>query len=162
MTSFDLETTGFTKNDSIISISLIRFTSTTVHGIFSTLINPEKMIPDHIVDLTGINNEMVRGFPILDDKLINEIIQFIKGQNLYAYNAPFESRFMEKIYFRDVKVIDVMNPLRVHWKFDKNKKLKEAAQHFRLETRMIHDSLNDALICFNLINILNRNGYRWV
>jgi len=54
-----------------------------------------------------------------------------------------------------------MNPLRTHFKFPKNQKLKEAAKHFKLETRDIHTSLNDALICYNLINILNRAGYRW-
>lgn len=158
----DIETTGFSKNDSIISISLLKFTGPRVDDIFSTLINPGRVIPDHITKITGITNSMIVGYPSFNGQLTNDIKSFLRGQKLYAYNAPFEAKFMKNIYFRDVEVTDVMNPIRKHFKFSKNLKLKEAAQHFKLETRVVHTSLNDALICFNLITILDRNGYQWI
>ena len=104
---------------------------------------------------------MVLGFPSFNNGLTTEIKSFLGMQKLYAYNAPFEAKFMRNIYYRDVEVIDVMNPVRKHFKFSKNQKLREAAQHFKLDSRAVHNSLNDALICFNLINILNMGGYRW-
>jgi len=157
----DIETTGFSKNDSIISISLLKFTGPRVDDIFSTLVNPGRTIPEFITEITGITNNMVIGYPSFNGKLTTDIKAFLRGRKLYAYNAPFEAKFMKNIYLKDMEVIDVMNPLRKHFNFSKNLKLKEAAQHFKLEPRAVHNSLNDALICFNLINILNRGGYRW-
>jgi DNA polymerase-3 subunit epsilon len=157
----DIETTGFSRNDSIISITLLKFTGYQVDDIFSTLVNPGRAIPEFITDITGINNTMILGFPSFNGKLTDDIKSFLRGHKLYAYNAPFESKFMKNIYFREVEVIDVMNPIRKHFKFDKNLKLIEAAKYFKLETRSLHTSLSDALTCFNLINILNRNGYVW-
>jgi len=157
----DIETTGFSKNDSIISISLIKFTGPRVDDIFSTLINPGRSIPEFITEITGINNSMVLGFPGFNGKLVDDIKRFVRYHKMYAYNAPFEARFMKNVFLRDVEVLDVMNPIRTHFKFNKSLKLIEAAKHFKLETREVHTSLNDALICFNLINILNRTGYVW-
>jgi DNA polymerase-3 subunit alpha (Gram-positive type) len=157
----DVETTGFSKNDSIISISLLKFTGPRIDDLFSTLVNPGRLIPAEIVELTGITNNMVIGFPCFNNGLTIDIKRFIGMHKLFAYNAPFEAKFMKNIYYREIEVEDVMNPIRKHFKFDKNKKLKDVAKYFRLETRDVHNSLNDALICFNLINILNRAGYRW-
>jgi len=157
----DVETTGYTKNDSIISISLLKFTGSRVDRIFSTYVNPGRVIPRNITELTGINNIIVLGFPSFKDGLAAKIKNFIGMHQLYAYNAPFEARFMRNIYCRDIKVNDVMAPLRKHFKWDKNKKLKEAAEYLKLEVGDVHNSLSDALLCFNLINVLNRNGYRW-
>jgi DNA polymerase III epsilon subunit-like protein len=157
----DVETTGFTKNDSIISISLLKFTGSRVDDVFSSLVNPQRAIPGHITELTGISNAMVLGFPSFNNGLTIEIKDFIRTHKLFAYNASFEAKFMKNIYYRDVKVNDVMVPLRKHFRWDKNKKLKDAAKQFKLEVREVHNSLNDALICFNLINVLNRSGYRW-
>lgn len=157
----DIETTGFSKNDSIISITLLRFNGVIIDDILSTLINPNRTIPSNITKLTGITNAMILGFPSFRNELIVDIKSFLGNSELFAYNAPFEAKFMKNIYYSDVDVVDVMNPIRKTFGFDKNLKLKEAAQYFKLKTRVVHTSLNDALICFNLINILNRNSYQW-
>ena len=157
----DIETTGFSRNDSIISITLLKFTGYRIDDIFSTLVNPDRSIPSDITKITNISNAMVIGFPSFNNGLTDNIKRFLGSQKLFAYNAPFEAKFMRNIYFRDVKVIDVMNPIRKQFGFNKNQKLIEAAQYFKLEPRAVHTSLNDALICFNLINILNRSGYQW-
>ena len=157
----DIETTGFSKEDAITSISLIKFFGYRIDDIFSSLVNPGMKIPEKIVKLTGITDVMVLGFPNFSGELTNEIKKFLSGQPLFAYNAPFEARFLKNIFLREVKVNDVMNAVRKHFRFDKNRKLIEAAKYFKLETREVHTSLNDALICFNLINILVKSGYRW-
>ena len=157
----DIETTGFSRNDSIISITLLKFTDYRIDDMFYTLVNPNRSIPEKITKLTGITNVMVLGFPAFNGKLTDEVKSFLGNSRLYAYNAQFEAKFLRNIYYQDVKVTDVMNPIRKHFRFDKNRKLSEAASYFKLETRGIHNSFTDALICFNLITILNRSGYEW-
>jgi DNA polymerase-3 subunit alpha (Gram-positive type) len=75
----DLETTGLDKyNDSIIEIAMIKFDEKTFKEIdrFTSLINPEREIPEIISNITNISNEDVIGAPLIDD-LKNEISSFI-------------------------------------------------------------------------------------
>jgi DNA polymerase-3 subunit epsilon len=80
----------------------VRVEGLRVTGRFSTLVDPERPIPPHITGITGIDDSMVRGQPIIDDAL-PRFIEFAREDVLVAHNAPFDLRFLnyERLRLRD-------------------------------------------------------------
>jgi DNA polymerase-3 subunit epsilon len=65
-TVFDTETTGFAVGaaDRLIEIGAVHVENLVVTDkTFQTYVNPNRLIPDEIVTLTGINNQMVSDAP---------------------------------------------------------------------------------------------------
>jgi DNA polymerase-3 subunit epsilon len=63
-TVVDIETTGNGyKGSKITEISIFAFDGKVVLNEFTTLINPERNIPNFITNLTGITNAMVKNAP---------------------------------------------------------------------------------------------------
>ena len=74
----DIETTGGKYNEEgITEIAIYRFDGHEVVDQFASLINPERRIQPFVVNLTGINNEMLRSAPQFYEvaKRIIEIVQ---------------------------------------------------------------------------------------
>src|SRR5699024_9160354 len=93
-TVFDLETTGFSPvHDQIIEIGAVKIENGHITKRFGKFINPQVPIPEKIVELTGINQEMVNDAPLIDE-VIEEFIDFIGDSVLVAHNADFDSRFL--------------------------------------------------------------------
>jgi len=60
----DIETTGGKYNEEgITEIAIYRFDGHKIVDQFISLINPERSIQPFVVNLTGINNEMLRNAP---------------------------------------------------------------------------------------------------
>lgn len=64
----DLETTRTTSESGrIIQIAIAFVQNNKIINQFSTLINPHESIPRNVVQLTGIDSEMVTGAPAFED-----------------------------------------------------------------------------------------------
>ncbi|MBM3664876.1 MAG: hypothetical protein FJW92_03670 [Actinobacteria bacterium] len=99
----DLETTGGAPGASAITeIGAVRVEGLRVTERFSTLVDPECPIPSHITGITGIDDSMVRGQPVIDVAL-PAFIAFARDDVLVAHNAPFDLRFLnyERLRLRD-------------------------------------------------------------
>ena len=60
----DIETTGGKYNEEgITEIAIYRFDGHKIVDQFSSLVNPERNIQPFVVNLTGINNNMLRNLP---------------------------------------------------------------------------------------------------
>ncbi len=97
----DLETTGLDKyNDSIIEIAIIKFDEKTFKVIdtFTSLINPEREIPELISNITNIYDIDVNWAPIIDD-LKDEIIDFIGDNPILWHNVSFDVDFLLNNWF---------------------------------------------------------------
>lgn len=71
---FDLETTGFNPyNDKIIEIGAVKIKNMEIVEEFSRFIDPEMLIPEHIVKLTNITDDMVKG----QDKIEKVLPEFL-------------------------------------------------------------------------------------
>lgn len=91
---FDIETTGFSyNNDSIIEIGAVKIKQGSVVESFSELINPLRDIPPHIVDLTGINNNMVKNKESIDI-ILPKFMEFVGDCPVVAHNATFDASFI--------------------------------------------------------------------
>lgn len=90
---FDLETTGVDiVKDRIIQISYIKVFPDGREERGNYLVNPEKPIPDVVVQLTGISNEDVQGQPTFKEiaQTINKIFadSDIAGYNSNHFDVP--------------------------------------------------------------------------
>ncbi|MBI4640872.1 MAG: 3'-5' exoribonuclease [Candidatus Tectomicrobia bacterium] len=87
----DLETTGLDPPPvcRIIEIGAMRVSQGEITDRFTTLVNPQRVIPDEVVLLTGITNEAVSQAPSLQETLPN-FLTFIDHSVLVAYQADFD------------------------------------------------------------------------
>ncbi|SIQ29223.1 exonuclease domain-containing protein [Maribacter ulvicola] len=89
-TIIDIETTGNgIKGNRITEISVFKYNGHEVIDEFTSLVNPECEIPAFITGLTGIDNDMVRDAPLLEE-LIPQIIEITKDTIFVAHSVNFD------------------------------------------------------------------------
>ena len=92
----DIETTGSHSGfDRITEIAILIHNGKKVTKSFSTLINPESVIPAWISSLTGITNEMVAGAPRFYE-VAKEIYQLLEDKIFVAHNVNFDYYFVKQ------------------------------------------------------------------
>lgn len=147
----DIETTGFdSQNDSIIELSALRIKSNQIVETFSTLVKPNKTIPDFISNLTQITNEMVETAPDLKTGL--QVFQnFIGNDVLFGHNINFDINFIYdcqlKLFndFFDNDYVDFLTLSKQNLALE-NYKLETIAKHLGVKTENSHRGLQDCLI----------------
>jgi DNA polymerase-3 subunit epsilon len=83
----DIEATGANvSTDRIVEIAMIKTLPDGNRTVKRKIINPEIPIPQAIVDIHGITNEMVKDAPTFK-QAAHEIRQFLDGCDLSCYNA---------------------------------------------------------------------------
>jgi DNA polymerase III subunit epsilon len=93
---FDLETTGldFTKHQ-IIEIGAIRVhRDSNVHDGFQRLIYAKRKLPNKIVQLTGITDEMLAADGVPSETALRDFAEFVGDLHLVSYNAEFDLSFL--------------------------------------------------------------------
>lgn len=92
----DIETTGLDNNkDSIIEIGALRFNGHREEAKWSTLVNPNRHIPEPITILTGIDDGMVRHAPRLPE-IIDNLAEFVGDSPILGQNVRFDLGFLQK------------------------------------------------------------------
>lgn len=96
----DIETTGGKFNEEgITEIAIHKFDGHKVTDSFISLINPEKEIQPYVVNLTGINNKMLRTAPKFHE-VAKRIIEITEDAVLVAHNAQFDYRILRTEFRR--------------------------------------------------------------
>lgn len=92
----DIETTGgHHERDKITEICILVHDGLAVVDKFSTLINPERSIPDYISRITGITNEMVADAPKFYE-VARKIVEMTEGNVFVAHNVAFDYNFIQR------------------------------------------------------------------
>jgi len=89
--AFDVETTGFGKNDRIVEIGFVAFKNDKVLEEWSTLINPLRDVGK--TNIHGITPSMVSTAPLFED-VINDVFRMINGRVLVAHQFSFDARML--------------------------------------------------------------------
>jgi len=96
----DIETTGGKFNEEgITEIAIYKFDGHEVVDQFITLVNPEKEIQPFVVQLTGINNKMLRNAPKFHE-VAKRIIEITEDCIVVAHNSSFDYRILKTEYNR--------------------------------------------------------------
>lgn len=96
----DIETTGGKYDEEgITEIAIYRFDGHQIVDQFSSLVNPERKIQPFVVNLTGINNEMLRNAPKFYE-VAKRIIEITEGCVVVAHNAQFDNRILSTEFDR--------------------------------------------------------------
>jgi DNA polymerase-3 subunit alpha (Gram-positive type) len=95
--AFDVETTGlYPLAGKLVELSGVKFqVSRGILATFDQLINPQTPIPQEVVQIHGITDELVADKPTID-QVIPEFLEFIGGPEtvLIAHNASFDAGFV--------------------------------------------------------------------
>ena len=95
----DVETSGIycgedgKKPANILRVNATKIENGKIGETFSSYVSCRKVIPEKIVDLTGINNETLKGAPRIKT-VLNELKEFINGYEIYARYSKFINKFL--------------------------------------------------------------------
>ena len=91
---FDVETTGLNASScEIVEIAAIRFREWEPVEKFYSLCKPKKGIPDEVVKIHGITEDMVENAPLFG-QIATSFQTFIGSDNLVAHNLEFDLKFI--------------------------------------------------------------------
>jgi DNA polymerase III epsilon subunit family exonuclease len=153
--AFDLETTGLSPSfDNIVEISAIKI-SNEGDQVFSTLVRPLIEIPQKVIDIHGITNEMVEDAP--DRGLVlKDFKHFIKSTPLLAHNALFDISFIAQNYTH-LDFTFSPNPVYCSLKFSRkvfskfiSHKLSFLVEKLGIPLENHHRAYDDALACLRI------------
>lgn len=164
---FDIETTGLSPiNDKITEIGAVKIKNGKVIDRFSQLINPERPIPEKIIKLTGITDNMVKNKPNIG-KVLPKFYDFIEGTVLVAHNASFDVGFIrENLSHMDMNinnpVLDTLELTRSLFPQLKSHRLNIVAKYLNISLKNHHRAVEDAEatadIFLKCLDILEEKG----
>lgn len=93
---FDFETTGLTlMYDRPTEIGAVKIVNGVITETFTTLIDPQRPIPEVVSKKTGITDEMVKGKPLFAD-VLPDFYKFSYGCALVGHNIAFDFPYLLK------------------------------------------------------------------
>ncbi|MEH6769296.1 exonuclease domain-containing protein [Maribacter arcticus] len=99
-TIIDIETTGNgIKGNKITEISIFKYNGHEVVDEYTSLVNPQCEIPSFITGLTGIDNNMVRNAPLLEE-IIPKIEAITKDTIFVAHSVNFDYNVIKNEFYQ--------------------------------------------------------------
>ena len=96
----DIETTGGKYNEEgITEIAIYKFDGHAVIDQFISLVNPEREIQPFVVNLTGINKNMLKNAPKFFE-VAKRIVEITEDCIIVAHNAKFDHRILKAEFER--------------------------------------------------------------
>ena len=156
--AFDTETTGmWAAANRVVEIGAVKFQlGRDEFETFQSLINPERSMPEEVIEIHGITDEMVAGQetarPVLE-----RFIDFCGEDTiLIAHNAPFDISFISceldrtGLNFGDNLIIDTVDMARRFFPQLPSYSLLSLSRHFDIVEFQNHRALSDALMVWKL------------
>ena len=146
---FDIETTGFDPyKDKIIEIGAVKLKGRNIIDRFSAFVNPEVPIPEEIIKLTNITDDMVKDAELIDT-VLPRFLEFCGDCTMVAHNAKFDVGFLtQKARQLELEflpsVIDTLYWARVLITDLKRFNLKALANYFNISLDNHHRAVDDA------------------
>ncbi|MFT7624479.1 MAG: DNA polymerase-3 subunit epsilon [Myxococcota bacterium] len=153
----DVETTGLDPSkDRVIEVGIVHMRAGKTIEQYGRLIDPGREIPEVVVGITGITQDMVDGQPKFED-LAREIHARLEGKVLVAYNLSFDSAFiraeLERVGLKlpEGPALDPLVFARELQKNDGSKKLGAVAERMGIVLEEAHRAVNDAQVAGDVL-----------
>jgi len=152
---FDTETSGLSpqQGHEILQIGAVKYNTLTGEAIDTQSIfikpSPHCVIEPAALRVNGIDIEKLKQTGVSKDEAINTFIEFIGTCPLFAYNAPFDMRFLKStcemvnIPLPTNPVCDVLAMVRKLALPTENKKLVTISEHFGYKGGNFHEAIKD-------------------
>lgn len=161
--SIDLEMTGLSPlKDKIIEVGAVYVKNNKIEAELSMLINPNIIIPDEIVRLTGITQDMVKDKPKIHE-VIGKILEFIEGKVIIGHYVLMDYSFIkqaQKDFCIGEKLpsgvnntqlgIDTLKIARKYFEKIEDKRLYNLCKTFEIPCTKNHRAQDDAKITSDL------------
>lgn len=152
---FDTETSGLSpqQGHEILQIGAVKYNTRTGETIDTRSIyikpSPNCVIEPSALRVNGIDIENLKQTGVSKSQAINTFIDFIGTCPLFAYNAPFDMRFLKStcemvnVSLPTNPVCDVLAMVRKLALPTENKKLGTISEHFGFEGGCFHEAIKD-------------------
>ena len=155
----DLETTGISiTTEKITEVGIMKVKNGEVIDEFEIFVNPEKPIPQRVVEVTNITDEMVKDAETID-KVFPKILEFVGDSIIVAHNASFDVGFLKhnaKLlgYEFNNTYIDTLPLAKDLFPDLKKYKLGKIADSLGIEVDVAHRALADVDTTVKVFNIM--------
>src|SRR5215207_7772893 len=153
--TIDIETTGLNEErDAIIEIGAIRFKGRRVEDEWSSLINPNRHIPEFISGLTGISDAEVRNAPRFP-AVAAALGAFVGDAPIIGHNVRFDLGFLQRAgLFQYNEVIDTYELASVLMPTASRYNLGALGKQLGILLPATHRALDDARVTMAAFNRL--------
>ena len=155
----DLETTGFSfRTEKITEVGIMKIKNGEVLEEFSCFVNPEKPIPQEVVEVTNITDDMVKNAETID-KVFPKILEFIGDSVLVAHNADFDIGFLrynatQLGYELNNTYLDTLRLSKELFPEFKKYKLGLIAKNLGIKVEVAHRALDDVDTTVKVFNVM--------
>ena len=155
----DLETTGFSfRTEKITEIGIMKIKNGEVLDEFSCFVNPEKPIPQRVVEVTNITDDMVKDAETIE-QVFPKMMDFIGDSVLVAHNADFDIGFLkynakELGYTLDNTYLDTLRLSKELFPDFKKYKLGIIAENLGIKVEVAHRALDDVDTTVKVFNVM--------
>ena len=155
----DLETTGISiTTEKITEVGIMKVKNGEVIDEFEIFVNPEKPIPQRVVEVTNITDEMVKDAETID-KVFPKILEFVGDSIIVAHNASFDVGFLKhnaKLlgYEFNNTYIDTLPLAKDLFPDLKKYKLGKIADSLGIEVDVAHRALADVDTTVKVFNLM--------
>ncbi|MBZ4644037.1 MAG: polymerase epsilon subunit [Deferribacteraceae bacterium] len=174
-TVVDTETTGLSpyKGAELLEIAAVKINNLQLDLSlkFSTLIKPEKPIPQETIKINGIDEKMVESSPKVYE-VMPKFAEFVENTVFIAHNAKFDFSFINfymKKHCIDCKLVHVIDTVSLSKKFFPNigrYNLDALIKYFKIDVnienssrhRAFFDAVNTAIIFLKNIEKMKMLG----
>ncbi len=136
---FDTETTGFHPGkDQMIEIGAVKIKNDEIIDRFDELIDPKRPLPQKIIELTCITDEMLQG-KASEEEVTRRFLDFVGDLPMVAHNAKFDISFMKMAMQKynlgefTNTVVDTMSLARILNPDWPNHKLTTLVRRYKIE-----------------------------
>ncbi|HEX9385853.1 MAG TPA: helicase C-terminal domain-containing protein [Anaerolineales bacterium] len=153
--AIDIETTGLSQErDAMIEIGAVKFKGHRVEDEWSTLVNPNRHIPEFISALTGISDVEVRNAPRFLE-IAKELEAFVGNSPIVGHNVRFDLGFLQRAgLFQYNEVVDTYELASVLMPTASRYNLGALGKQLGILLPATHRALDDAKVTMAAFNRL--------
>ena len=159
--ALDLETTGIgARHEKITEIGMVKVIDGEAVDTYHTMVNPHREIPERIVELTGITDDMVKDAPGID-AILDEVLNFTGELPLLGHQIIFDYGFLVQAAVNQKRKfekygVDTLKLCRYLMPGAEKKNLGAACTYFGVHQDTAHRALSDAYAAHDLYQELKR------
>lgn len=157
----DIETDGLDCHaNNIIEIGAIKIVGSELLKI-SMLVKIESRLPQNIINLTGITNELLGAEGISLKEALKLVVEFVGDLPIIGYAINFDKRFLDFSLKRcgmeplRNKTYDLMSAVKKENMYLKNYRLETVLKYYNLNHSVDHRALSDARKTYELAMKVN-------